>query len=163
MAATDNDLTRIPAYAPTLSKCALEYTANDLKALGGWNAFRKTLGPFVNPGEREVDELLWNMTEAIERGKVTRELFLFSFFGDKKAVNKFADRLDEYNENGWWLNERFYQAFERALSANEEDLQTFSALADAMRAKADEEHEAAKARHRAAANKVSAKKASKKV
>jgi hypothetical protein len=161
MATTNDNLTPIPAYAPTLSKCALEYSAKDLKALGGWNAFRKMLGPFANPGEREVDELLWNMTEAVEGGKVTRELFLFSFFGDRKAVNKFADRLDEYNENGWWLNERFYQAFERALNANEEDLQTFSTLADAMRAKADEEHEVAKKQRRAAAKKAPAKKAAK--
>jgi len=125
-----------------------------MDALGGWNSYRKTVTPFKAPGKHSAEELLWNLTEAVEAGAVNTENFLVKFFKDPDDILAFADALEEYGEDGFWVNERFFQAMERALVTDETNLATFALMADAFREAAKDVKAAAKAAAKAPAKKA---------
>lgn len=127
-------MAKIAKYVPQVTNCAFDWTEKYVAEFGGFSPATSKITPFVINDDTNVEELLWNMTVAVEAGAVDNETFLQTFFKSKKDAVAFADGLEEYGQDGeFWVNDRFFCAMEQALNTNEANLSTFDGIADVFR------------------------------
>lgn len=70
----------------------------------------------------------------VTKGLGTPATVLKDFFATDKDVQKFADALNEYADEGtFWVNDRQFYTFINAANAGEENAVTYSAMADRTR------------------------------
>jgi hypothetical protein len=109
-----------------------------LDSRGGYDPRTGKLTPFKNISddfdESLINQMLDSMTAAVEAGLGSPSSFLKDFFATDNDVQNFADALDDYADEGtFWVNDRHFNAFVRAASANEEHAVTYSAMAERIR------------------------------
>lgn len=135
-------MAKIEAYKPRVTPIAYD----DLKGsnppafyvnhdeTGGWHPKTKAITPFkASYDDHSVEEWLQNITAAVEAGSVDSTTFLQDFFGTPAAAAEFADQLESYGSEEWWVNDRYFNAVMAALNGYEGNCYTFEAMAEAVR------------------------------
>lgn len=121
---------------------------------GGWHPETKAITVFKATAEEfSVEEFLWNMAAAVEAGCVDSDTFVLDFFGSLERVDAFAEALEEYDSQEFWVNERLFHAMKAGLNTYEAACITFSNMADKFREKAHDEVKALKTAKKPAAKK----------
>jgi hypothetical protein len=102
------------------------WTVKRVEELGGFNAATGKITVFKKKAKSydDADEMLWNITEAIEAGAVEEQTFMRSFFKTAAQANAFADELAGGSEF-FWLNDRHFSALMTSLQGNEDAMRTY--------------------------------------
>lgn len=130
---------KIKKYQPKVTPCPFEWTDKQLADMGGYNPKTDKLAPFKQADQWvTAEDLLWNMTLAIEAGHCSSDTLLRSFFKSREEGYHVAALVEAYGEEGFWVNERIFHAF-FAIHSDESRARTFDDLAEYLREQADEE------------------------
>lgn len=139
---------QIEKYTPKVTPCPFDWTDKELEGMGGYNPKTDSLARFKQVKNWVTcEDLLWNMTLAIEAGHCTdTDTFLQSFFKSRSEVERLCALMKEYGDEGFWVNDRIFTAFFALLGSDEYKAGTFDAMADALLEKSEEEFPRAKKR-----------------